>query len=288
MNMDKPILVFQTDFTYKEAAVCAMYGVVKTVDRTLEIVTGTHDLPQYDIWSASYRLYQSVRFWPKGTIFVSVVDPGVGTSRRASVALLKDGSYVVTPDNGTLTHLYHSVGIQAVREIDETRNRYHGTEDVSVFHGRDLFGYCAALLASGKITFEEVGPEYPLEDIVQCEEYQLKPVLKNKEASGFIMTGLKHFGGIQMNITNEEWKKCGFQEGDYVHTAIAYQNKVIFERDVKYARSFGYVKKGEPVLYCGSSLYLCLDCNQENFMEKYGVDTGRDWKISFTEPKQSK
>ncbi|MCH4206696.1 MAG: SAM-dependent chlorinase/fluorinase [Solobacterium sp.] len=284
----KPIIVLQTDFSLTWGAVSSMKGVIAIVDPELRTEDLCHDIRSYDTWEASLSLNTVEPYWPKGTIFVSVVDPGVGTSRRASVALLKDGSYVVTPDNGTLTHLYHSVGIQAVREIDETRNRYHGTEDVSVFHGRDLFGYCAALLASGKITFEEVGPEYPLEDIVQCEEYQLKPVLKNKEASGFIMTGLKHFGGIQMNITNEEWKKCGFQEGDYVHTAIAYQNKVIFERDVKYARSFGYVKKGEPVLYCGSSLYLCLDCNQENFMEKYGVDTGRDWKISFTEPKQSK
>ena len=82
----KPILVFQTDFTYKEGAVSSMYGVVKCVDRELEIMDGTHELPQYDTWSASYRLYQSLPFWPEGTIYVSVVDPGVGTSRRACVA----------------------------------------------------------------------------------------------------------------------------------------------------------------------------------------------------------
>ena len=76
---DKPILVFQTDFTYAEGAVSSMYGVVKTVDRELEIFDGTHQIPQYDTWSASYRLYQSLQFWPKGTIYVSVVDPGVGT-----------------------------------------------------------------------------------------------------------------------------------------------------------------------------------------------------------------
>ena len=87
----KPILVFQTDFTYAEGAVSSMYGVVKTVDRELEIFDGTHQIPQYDTWSASYRLYQSVRFWPEGTIYVSVVDPGVGTSRRACVAKTKDG-----------------------------------------------------------------------------------------------------------------------------------------------------------------------------------------------------
>ena len=94
----KPILVFQTDFTYKESAVCAMYGVVKSVDRELEIIDGTHEIPQYDIWSASYRLYQSMKFWPEGTIFVSVVDPGVGTARKACVA--KDRRWLRGGDAG--------------------------------------------------------------------------------------------------------------------------------------------------------------------------------------------
>ena len=113
---DKPILVFQTDFTYKEGAVSAMYGVVKTVDRELEIFDGTHEIPQYDTWSASYRLLQSLPFWPKGTIYVSVVDPGVGTSRRACVAKTANGYYVVTPDNGALTHIKKEFGILEVRD----------------------------------------------------------------------------------------------------------------------------------------------------------------------------
>ena len=155
----KPILVFQTDFTYKESAVSAMYGVVKSVDRELEIIDATHQIPQYDIWSASYRLFQPMRFWPKGTIFVSVVDPGVGTPRRGCVALTEDGYYVVTPDNGTLTHVKALVGIREVREIDQRVNRLRGkgTEETSVFHGRDVFGYTAARLASGIITYEGVG-----------------------------------------------------------------------------------------------------------------------------------
>jgi len=69
----KPILVFQTDFTYKEGAVSSMYGVVKSVDRDLEIFDSTHEIPQYDIWSASFRLLQTVKFWPSDTVFVSVV-----------------------------------------------------------------------------------------------------------------------------------------------------------------------------------------------------------------------
>ena len=148
---DKPILVFQTDFTYAEGAVSSMYGVVKTVDRELEIFDGTHQIPQYDTWSASYRLYQSLQFWPKGTIYVSVVDPGVGTARKACVAKTVDGYYVVTPDNGALTHVKKFIGIESVREIDESVNRLQSTRGVAIFHGRDLFGYTAARLASGII-----------------------------------------------------------------------------------------------------------------------------------------
>ena len=90
------------DFTYKEGAVSAMYGVVKTVDRSLEIFTGSHEIPHFDAWSASYRLWQTVRFWPKGPIFVSVVDPGVGTDRRAAAVKTKDGYVIFTPDNGII------------------------------------------------------------------------------------------------------------------------------------------------------------------------------------------
>ena len=75
----RKMLVFQTDWTYKEGAIAATYGVVKSVDPDIEIITATHEIPRFDTWSASFRLYQYMDFWPKGTIFVSVVDPGVGT-----------------------------------------------------------------------------------------------------------------------------------------------------------------------------------------------------------------
>ena len=101
----KKMLVFQTDFTYAEGAVPSMLGVVKSVDLDIECITATHQIPQYDTWSASYRLYQYIDFWPKGTIFVSVVDPGVGTSRRACVAKTKNGYYIMYITNGVLKKL---------------------------------------------------------------------------------------------------------------------------------------------------------------------------------------
>ncbi len=273
----KPVVLLQTDFSNTWSAVASMKGVIKIVDPELDIQDLCHDIKSFDPWEASLSLNTCEPYWPKGTVIVSVVDPGVGTDRKASVALLKDGTYVVTPDNGSLTHMKHNPGIAAIREIDETRNRYNAREEVGVFHGRDLFGYCGALLASGKITFEEVGPEYPVEDVIECEEYSMAPVLKDGYCEGYIMTGLKHFGGIQFNILNTEWKNCGFVEGDYVDVELFCKGISRYHERVLFHKSFGFVEQSEPILYCGSSLYLSLDLNMDNFMGVHHIDTGKNW-----------
>lgn len=273
----KPAILLQTDFSNTWGAVASMKGVIRIVDPELEIFDLCHDIKCFDPWEASLSLNTVEPYWPKGTVIVSVVDPGVGTSRRASVALLNDGSFVVSPDNGSLTHLKNGVGIREIREIDESRNRYRGGEEVSVFHGRDLFGYCAALLASGKIRFDEVGPAYPVSEVVECDEFFIRPAIDGSTVKTWIMTGLKHFGGIEFGITNEEFKALGYSEGCKVHILIINGEHTAFDADVPFAKSFGFVDKGEPVLYCGSSEYLSLDCNMDNFMSKFNIGIGKEW-----------
>ncbi len=275
--MDKPILVFQTDFTYKEGAVCSMYGVVKSVDRSLEIFDGTHEIPHFDTWSASYRLYQSMRFWPKGTIFVSVVDPGVGTARKACVAKTKDGYYIVTPDNGTLSHMKHYIGIDEVREIDETVNRLKSTEGTSIFHGRDLFGYCAARLASGIISFEQVGPEYPVEAIVEHTIWEGK--MSGNTAEGMFEICDPNFGNLWSNISVELLLANGFCYGDAVEVRIVHHETEVYREKVPFAKSFGYVKQGEAVLYTNELMKASIALSMDNFKEKYGVGFGEAWRV---------
>ena len=277
--MEKPILVFQTDFTYKEGAVCSMYGVVKSVDRSLEIFDGTHEIPHFDTWSASYRLYQSMRFWPKGTIFVSVVDPGVGTARKACVAKTKDGYYIVTPDNGALSHMKHYVGIEEVREIDETKNRLKSTEGTSIFHGRDLFGYCAARLASGIISYEEVGPAYSVDQIVT---HQIREgIVEGTQATGIFEICDPNFGNLWSNIPTELLLKNGFSYEDKVRVTIRHQGEEKFCELVPFAKSFGYVKQGEVVLYNNELMKASIAISMGNFREKYGIDFGEDWVITI-------
>lgn len=280
-RFEKPILVFQTDFTYAEGAVSSMYGVVKCVDRELEIMDGTHELPQYDTWSASYRLYQSLQFWPKGTIYVSVVDPGVGTARRACVARTVDGYYVVSPDNGSLTHVKKFIGIEAVREIDETKNRLRGkgTEGVAIFHGRDLFGYTAARLASGIIDFEGVGPEYPVEEIVEHPIYE--PKLSHNHAEGYFEINDPNFGNLWTNIPLQKFQEAGFAYGDLVQTTIRHEGKVVFSERVPFQQSFGFAEKGSPMIYNNELMKVAMAVTQGNMEKKYNLWYGPDWTVTF-------
>jgi len=278
----KPILVFQTDFTYQEGAVSAMYGVVKTVDRELEIITGSHEIPKYDIYSASYRLFQTVRFWPQGTIFVSVVDPGVGTKRKSCVAKTFDGYYIVTPDNGSLTHLKQWIGIEEVREIDETINRLRGkgTEGVAIFHGRDVFGYTAAKLASGIISFEQVGESYPVSEIV---EYQLSvPSLINNCIEGCFEINDPNFGNLWTNIPKALFDEAGFFYGDWLNMVITHQNREVFNYKVLYQQAFGYVKIGEPVIYNNELMKIGVAVCQGSFTRQYAIGYGQEWLVKFT------
>ena len=152
-------LVFQSDFGLVDGAVSAMYGVAYSVNPDLKMHDLTHDITPYSIWEASYRLIQTVSYWPDDTVFVSVVDPGVGTDRKSVVARTHSGKYIVTPDNGTLTHVLRLDGISAVREIDEQTNRLPNSGESYTFYGRDVYAYTGARLAAGVISFGELGPD---------------------------------------------------------------------------------------------------------------------------------
>jgi len=280
MNV-KSMRVFQSDFTYREGAVSAMYGVVKSVDRSLEIIDSTHEIPQYDTWSASFRLLQTVRFWPSDTIFVSAVDPGVGTKRRACVAKTKRGNYIFTPDNRTLTHLLQDPGIDEIREIDETRNRFASTIGTAVFHGRDLFGYCAAKLASGLITFEEVGPAYPIEEIVTHEIPQA--TFDTKAIHGVFEIMDPNFGNFWTNIPVGMLQERGVKFGDEIMLQVKHKDSVLFEQKIPYHPTFGYVPKGQPVLYNNELMNLAFAICMDSAAVVYGLHFGPDWHVTITE-----
>lgn len=275
VNM-KPCLVFQSDFTYKEGAVAAMYGVVKQVDPSLEIHDLTHEIPQFDIWSASFRLHQVMTFWPKGTIFVSVVDPGVGTSRKACVALTHSQHLIVTPDNKTLTHVAHFIGIEKVIEID-SKFRFKSQYQSSVFHGRDIFAYVAALLASGQETLESLGKPYT--------DYQVfdlpSPSQKEDVLEGILEIQDPNFGNVWSNIPYSMAVNAGYKAGDRIEVAIYHHGHLHLKQHLHFGSTFGTVDLFEPILYINELECLALALNQGHFAHQYNVGQGSDWTLTI-------
>src|SRR5271166_871974 len=157
-------LVLLTDFGTQDGAVSAMKGVAYSVSQKLLISDLSHENPS--IFAGAYRLYQAEQFWPEDTVFVAVVDPGVGTSRLSVVLKTRTGHYFVGPNNGLLSLVAERDGIDALRQIDERLNRRKGSDDSHTFHGRDVFAYTGARLAAGVIRFEQVGPLLPAQSLI--------------------------------------------------------------------------------------------------------------------------
>jgi S-adenosylmethionine hydrolase len=270
------IVVFQSDFGLKDGAVSAMKGVAMGVSPDLKLFDLTHEIPAYNIWEASYRLYQTVAYWPAGTVFVSVVDPGVGTSRKSVVLKTNTGQFIVTPDNGTLTLVAEALGIAEIREIDEAVNRRQGSEGSYTFHGRDVYSYTAARLAAGVITFEQVGPV--LSKQVVKIPYQ-KAVFETGKLKGTIDVLDVQYGNLWTNISNSLLKKLNLKFGDHLHFIIFKNDKKVYEGDAPYTETFGEVPVGKPLAYLNSLMQLSFALNQGSFAEVYKISSGSEWSV---------
>ncbi|GAB3945565.1 S-adenosyl-l-methionine hydroxide adenosyltransferase family protein [Spirosoma harenae] len=273
------IVVFQSDFGLKDGAVSAMKGVALDVSPTLKLFDLTHEIPAYNIWEAAYRLYQTVTYYPKGTVFVSVCDPGVGTGRRSVVLLTNSGHYIVTPDNGTLTLVAEQLGIRQIRQINEAINRRKNSGQSYTFHGRDVYAYTAARLASRTIRFDQVGPILPNE-VVRLP-YQ-KPELAKGIVKGNIPVLDIQYGNVWSNIPKTLIDQLGVKAGDNVHVQIYHADAVLYDKSVRLVNTFGEVSTGDDAAYMNSLLNFSIAVNMGNFSEKYKVFSGPDWTITVS------
>lgn len=271
-------LVIQTDFGTKDGAVAAMKGVAFGVSPTLPIFDLSHENTPYDIWEAAYRLKQSVAYWPAGTVFVSVVDPGVGTERASVVVQTESGHFFVGPDNGTWTFVAEELGLVAVRRIDESLNRRAGSEKSYTFHGRDIYAYVGARLAAGVITYDQVGPL--LEPKVVSLPYQ-KPVGEGGVLRGTIPLVDFHYGNIWTNIPDTlfEALEPAPKFGDRFLVTIHRDGEEAWRGVMPYARTFGDVPEGEPLLYLNSLLNVSFALNMGSFSGKHGLASGGNWTV---------
>ena len=270
-------LVYQTDFGLVDGAVSAMYGVAYCVEPELKIHDLTHDITPYNVWEASYRLIQTINYWPEGTVFVSVVDPGVGSDRRSVVVKTQNNRYIVTPDNGTLTHVLRLDGIAQARQIDEQVNRLPRSGESYTFHGRDVYAYTGARLASGIIDFEGVGPEIPVDSLVSLPI--VEPYLEGSTACGTIDVLDVRFGSLWTNIPRTMFLETGVKYGDRVSITIENDTRCVYRNIIQYAKSFADVYVGEALAYVNSLDCVAVAINQGSFARAYNIGTGNSWRI---------
>ena len=270
-------LVFQSDFGLVDGAVSTMYGVAYCVEPGLKIHDLTHDITPFDIWEASYRLIQTIRYWPEGTVFVSVVDPGVGSDRKSIVVKTNSGRYIVTPDNGTLTHVIRFDGIASVREIDEKINRLPRSGESYTFHGRDVYAFTGARLAAGIIDYEGVGPELPVDSLVSLPI--VEPYLDGNAVCGTIDVLDVRFGSLWTNIPRTLFLETGIRYGDRVSITIENDTRCVYRNIILFGKSFADVFVGEALTYVNSLDCVAVAINQGSFARAYNVGTGNSWRI---------
>lgn len=270
-------LVLLTDFGIQDGAVSEMKGVAYGVSPDLLISDLSHENPS--IFDGAYRLYQTEQFWPVGTVFVAVVDPGVGTERLSIVLKTQTGRYFVGPNNGLLSLVAERDGIAGLRQIDESVNRRPGSEESHTFHGRDVFGYTGAKLAAGIIAFEQVGPEIPQSKLITLP-YR-KPQRTEQTISGMIPILDIQYGNVWSNIPKPMFDELHIALGTPLHVRIYHDGKLADESIAPYQRTFGEVPIGKPLVYVNSLLNIAVALNQRSYAAAHKIGSGSGWSIEI-------
>jgi S-adenosylmethionine hydrolase len=257
-----PTIVFMTDFGVVDDSVAICRGVMYSVMPGVRIVDLTHQVTPFSILEGARFLYGATPYYPAGTVFVVVVDPGVGSTRKAIVARSKRGQYFVLPDNGLLTLVEQRDGIEAVREITNPEWMI-GTKLSSTFHGRDIFSPVGAHLARGD-EWSQVGPETAVKDLVRLE---LKAATLDERGLKAMVIGTDGpYGNLVTNIDADDFLKLGYQRGQEVPLKLGDK-----EMTIKFVKTFSDVPLNTPLLYIDSRGHLGLAVNQSSFAATYGL-----------------
>lgn len=270
-----PTVVFMTDFGTVDDSVALCKGVMYSIAPELRIVDLTHQVTPFSILDGARFLYGATPYFPPGTVFVVVIDPTVGSARKAVIVKSKRGQYFVLPDNGLMTMVQDRDGIDAAREITN-RDWMIGAGISSTFHGRDIFSPVGAHLAHGQ-DWSEVGPEV---DVAKLVRLNLTPSkLDDHGISGEVLATDGPFGNLVTNISVEDFQKLGYQFGQTVHVTVG-----TTALDLPFVRTFSDVPLKKPLLYINSRGYLGLAVNQGSFAATYRITPPARIFIQYAKP----
>ena len=257
-----PTIVFMTDFGTDNDAVPICKGVMLSIDPDIRIVDLTHQVTPYSILEGARFLSGTTPYYPPGTVFEVVVDPGVGSFRKAVVVRSKRGQYFVLPDNGLITLVQDRDGLERAREITNP-DWMIGQKLSSTFHGRDVFSPAAAHLARGD-DWTQVGPEVPVEKLVRLDIPTAR--LDEKGIAGAILAIDRPFGSLISNIDGEQLLKLGYMYGDSIPVTVGTRRFVL-----PFVKTFSDVARGKPLLYIDSRGHVGLAVNQDSFSALYHI-----------------
>jgi len=256
-----PTVVFMTDFGVVDDSVALCKGVMYGIAPNLRIVDLTHQVTAFSISDGARFLFGATPYFPAGTVFVSVVDPTVGSTRKAIVVKSKRGQYFVLPDNGLITMVADRDGVESSREIANP-DWMIGAKVSSTFHGRDIFSPVGAHLARGD-DWTQVGPE--LKQLVRLD---LRPAkLDDRGLTGEVIALDGPFGNLVTNISAEDFLKLGYQRGDTLKVTIAGQ-----EIQMPFVKTFSDVPLKQPLLYIDSRGRASFALNQTSFAAAYKIE----------------
>jgi len=255
-------IVFMTDFGTANDAVAVCKGVILTIAPDARVIDLTHQVTPFSIPDGARFLYGTTPYYPAGTIFLVVVDPGVGTSRKAIVIKSKKDQLFVLPDNGLITQVAERDGLEGAREITNPAWMI-GAKVSSTFHGRDIFSPAAAHLAEGW-DWTRVGPPVPIDQLVRYEPP--RPIVDAKGIQGQVIALDDPFGSLITNILAPDFLKLGYRHGDRVSVRIAGR-----AFSAPFVKTFGEVPIGHILLFVDSRGRIELALNQQNFSETYKI-----------------
>lgn len=257
----RTIIVFMTDFGTANDAVAICRAVIASIAPDARIMDITHQVTPFQIEEASRFLYGVTPYYPAGTVFLVVVDPGVGTSRKAVIAKSKKGQFFVVPDNGLVSSVLERDGLEGAREI--TNQQWMIQAPVSsTFHGRDIFSPAAAHLAEGW-DYTIAGPA--VGQLVHLTEKTA--TVDDKGVTGEVIGLDDPFGSLVTDISESDFATLGYAQGDKITVQL---NKK--PTTLPYVKTFMNVPVGESLLYVDSRGRIGIAVNQGNYSRKYGVE----------------
>lgn len=254
---------FMTDFDVKDDAVGICKAVMEGVAPGVRVLDITHQVTPYSIAEGARFLAGSAPYFAHDAVFVVVIDPGVGSKRKAIIAHAKTGQFFVLPDNGLLTLVQDRDGIDAVREITNPAWMI-GAKLSSTFHGRDIFSPAGAHLARGD-DWTQAGPAVDPAALVRLDLHNAK--LTKTGLEGEVIGTDGPYGNLVLNIPSETFAQLGYRIGDIVSVNLA--GKLLA---FPFVKTFSDVPVGKPLFYIDSRGRLSLGINQRNFSTTYSVD----------------